>query len=142
MNQVQMMLIFQETPWIWCNNCPKCMFVYTMLSPFIAEEKLIELFGENLFNKESLKETFIDLTGNGKLKPFECVGTKEEVGYAISKTISIYEQNNKELPLLLKYYRDNYKLVDLNTDLLTIYNEDNNNTEELNNILKETILDD
>jgi hypothetical protein len=113
-----------------------------MLSPFIAEEKLIELFGENLFNKESLKETFIDLTGNGKLKPFECVGTKEEVGYAISKTISIYEQNNKELPLLLKYYRDNYKLVDLNTDLLTIYNEDNNNTEELNNILKENIQDD
>ena len=132
----------KETPWIWCNNCPKCMFVYTMLSPFIAEEKLIELFGENLFNKESLKETFIDLTGNGKLKPFECVGTKEEVGYAISKTISIYEQNNKELPLLLKYYKDNYKLVDLNTDLLTIYNEDNNNTEELNNILKENIQDD
>ena len=118
------------------------MFVYTILSPFIEEDKLTNIFGENLFNKESLKETFIDLTGNGKLKPFECVGTKEEVGYAISKTISIYEENNKELPVLLKYYKDNFKLVDLNTKLLTIYNEDNNNTEELNNILKETILDD
>ena len=118
------------------------MFVYTILSPFIEEEKLIDLFGENLFNKESLKETFIDLTGNGKLKPFECVGTKEEVEYAISKTISIYEENNKELPILLKYYKDNYKLVDLDTNLLTTYNDDNNNTEELNKILKEKIQHD
>ncbi len=132
----------KETPWIWCNNCPKCMFVYTILSPFIEEEKLIDLFRENLFNKESLKETFIDLTGNGKLKPFECVGTKEEVEYAISKTISIYEENNKELPILLKYYKDNYKLVDLDTNLLTTYNDDNNNTEELNKILKEKIQHD
>ena len=132
----------KETPWIWCNNCPKCMFVYTILSPFIEEEKLKDIFGENLFNKESLKETFIDLTGNGKLKPFECVGTKEEVEYAISKTISIYEENNKELPILLKYYKDNYKLVDLDTNLLTTYNDDNNNTEELNKILKEKIQHD
>lgn len=132
----------KETPWVWCNNCPKCMFVYTILSPFIEEDKLISIFGENLFNKESLKETFIDLSGNGKLKPFECVGTKEEVEYAISKTISIYEENDKELPILLKYYKENFKLVDLNTNLLTTYNDDNNNTEELNKILKETIQDD
>ena len=132
----------KETPWIWCNNCPKCMFVYTILSPFIEEDKLTNIFGENLFNKESLKETFIDLTGNGKLKPFECVGTKEEVGYAVSKTISIYEEKNKELPILLKYYKENFDLVDLNTDLLTTYNNDNNNTKELNEILKESLQDD
>ena len=132
----------KETPWIWCNNCPKCMFVYTILSPFIEEDKLTNIFGENLFNKESLKETFIDLTGNGKLKPFECVGTKEEVGYAISKTISIYEEINKELPVLLKYYKDNFELVSLDTNLLTTYNDDNNNTKELNEILKEKLQDD
>ena len=132
----------KENPWIWCNNCPKCMFVYTILSPFIEEDKLTNIFGENLFNKESLKETFIDLTGNGKLKPFECVGTKEEVGYAVSKTISIYEEKNKELPILLKYYKENFDLVDLNTDLLTTYNNDNNNTKELNEILKENLQDD
>ncbi|MBQ1550671.1 MAG: hypothetical protein IIZ67_01085 [Bacilli bacterium] len=132
----------KENPWIWCNNCPKCMFVYTILSPFIEEDKLTNIFGENLFNKESLKETFIDLTGNGKLKPFECVGTKEEVGYAVSKTISIYEEKNKELPILLKYYKENFDLVDLNTDLLTTYNNDNNNTKELNEILKESLQDD
>ena len=118
------------------------MFVYTILSPFIEEDKLTNIFGENLFNKESLKETFIDLTGNGKLKPFECVGTKEEVGYAISKTISIYEEINKELPVLLKYYKDNFELVNLDTNLLTTYNDDNNNTKELNEILKEKLQDD
>ncbi len=132
----------KETPWIWCNNCPKCMFVYTILSPFIEEDKLTNIFGENLFNKESLKETFIDLTGNGKLKPFECVGTKEEVSYAVSKTINIYEEKNKELPILLKYYKDNFELVNLDTNLLTTYNDDNNNTEELNEIIKEKLQDD
>ena len=52
--------------------------------------------------------------------PFECVGTFEEVNYAICKTISNFENgliddNAKEyegvrddLPYLLNYYKENY----------------------------------
>ena len=27
--------------WKWCCNCPKCLFVYIILSPFLYKQKLI-----------------------------------------------------------------------------------------------------
>ena len=39
--------------------------------------------------------------------PFECVGTPEEVNYAISRTIKQLETEGKELPYLLNYYKEN-----------------------------------
>ena len=60
-------------PWEWCCSCPKCLFVFTILSPFLYKDKLVEIFGEDLFEKEDLLNTFIDLCGYGKTKPFECV---------------------------------------------------------------------
>ncbi|MBE5820529.1 MAG: hypothetical protein E7310_06960 [Clostridiales bacterium] len=51
----------KKTPWEWCCNCPKCLFVYIILSPFLYKEKLVKIFKEDLFEKESLKKTFIEL---------------------------------------------------------------------------------
>ena len=126
----------KQMPWIWCCNCPKCLFVYTILSPFLYRQKLIEIFGEDLFEKESLKETFIELCGYGKIKPFECVGTYEEIRFAITKTID--NLKGKELPYLLKFYNENFERVDDN--LLEYYNENNNLPKEFENILKGKIL--
>ncbi len=64
---------------IWCCNCPKCLFVYIILLPFLSEEKLVEIFGEKLLDKESLDLSFRELTGIEENKPFECVGTRREV---------------------------------------------------------------
>lgn len=126
----------KQTPWIWCCNCPKCLFVYTILSPFLYKEKLVEIFGEDLFEKESLLETFIELCGYGKTKPFECVGTYKEIKFAITKTID--KLGNEELPYLLKYYNNNFEKV--NDNLLNYYNENNNLPEEFEKILKGKIL--
>lgn len=126
--------------WKWCCNCPKCLFVYIILSPFLYKEKLINIFGEDLFEKQDLLKTFIELTGNGETKPFECVGTYEEVCFAISKTISNLQEN--ELPYLLKYYKDNFKLSNLENDLTKNYYNENNLTEIQNKILKEEIFND
>lgn len=60
-------------PWEWCGNCPKCLFVYIILSPFLYKDKLIKIFNQDLFEKQDLLNTFIDLCGYGKTKPFECV---------------------------------------------------------------------
>lgn len=68
---------------IWCCNCPKCLFVYIILSPFLSEEELTDIFGENLLNKESLDEDFRKLAGIDENKPFECVGTRSEVCAAL-----------------------------------------------------------
>lgn len=129
--------------WKWCCNCPKCLFVYTILSPFLYKEKLVKIFGEDLFEREDLLTTFVELTGNGETKPFECVGTYEEVCFALSKTISNVEsQKTTNLPYLLKYYKDNFKLSNLENDLTKNYYPENNLTEEQTKILKEEIFND
>ena len=64
---------------IWCCNCPKCLFVYIILSPFLSQDELTDIFGENLLNKESLDKDFRELMGIDENKPFECVGTRREV---------------------------------------------------------------
>ena len=82
--------------WKWCCNCPKCLFVYAILSPHLYKEKLINIFGEDMFENKELLTTFQELLGRGNNKPFECVGTYEEVNYSISKTIINLENNNQE----------------------------------------------
>lgn len=68
---------------IWCCDCPKCLFVYIILSPFLSEEELIGIFGEKLLDKPSLEKDFRELVGLDENKPFECVGTRSEVGCAL-----------------------------------------------------------
>lgn len=126
--------------WKWCCNCAKCLFAYTILSPFLYKDKLVSIFGEDLFEKESLLTTFLELAGKGKTKPFDCVGTFEEVNFAISKTIENLENHNKELPYLLKYYKENYALVNTADDITLRYNDENNLTEEQNSILRKEVF--
>lgn len=125
----------KEVPWRWCCDCPKCLFVYCILSPFLYKDKLINIFGENMFEKKELLSTFIELCGYGKNKPFECVGTYEEINFAISKIISKLEKENKELPYMLEYYKNNYKLTDLSNKLIKQYNKENNLPKEFADIL-------
>lgn len=84
---------------IWCQDCPKCAFVYTMFSAFLEEEIVSnKIFSENLFAKKSLEQTFLDLAGFGNKKPFECVGTFAEVRQAL---ILAYKKS-KSPPMFLK----------------------------------------
>lgn len=76
----------------WCCNCPKCLFAYIILSPFIADEKMIAIFGEDLLNKPSLQQYFDELTGIAEVKPFECVGTIDEVREALSKIADTHKE--------------------------------------------------
>lgn len=125
----------KSLPWNWCCNCPKCLFVFIILSPFLYKEKLINIFGEDLYENKDLLNTFIELTGYGETKPFECVGTYEEVRYAISKVI----EREENLPYLLQYYKDNFKLEDLSNKIETRYNDENNLDEYFENLLKEEL---
>lgn len=86
---------------IWCCNCPKCLFVYIILSPFLAQDKLVEIFGENLLDKEGLEKYFRELMGIDENKPFECVGTRSEVLASLKFVI-----NNGEKLLLTEKYKD------------------------------------
>ncbi len=63
----------------WCGHCPKCLFTWIILSPFLSREKLAAVFGKDLMADESLRPILEELNGTAPVKPFECVGTVEEV---------------------------------------------------------------
>lgn len=66
----------------WCCNCDKCRFVFLILSVFLNKEKMIGIFGKNLFNDENNLDGFMELCGFKNFKPFECVGEVEESIYS------------------------------------------------------------
>lgn len=85
---------------IWCGQCSKCLFAYLMLFPFLGE-KLKIIFGKDLLDDENLSPIMEELLQlPGKFKPFECVGTKEEIKYAM--LLGILRGKRK----LLKRYKD------------------------------------
>ena len=63
----------------WCGHCPKCLFTWIILSPFLPKEKLVSIFGKDLMSDSSLQPILEELNGTAAVKPFECVGTVEEV---------------------------------------------------------------
>lgn len=109
---------------IWCTDCPKCLFVFIIMSPFISSDKLVKIFGCNLFEKESLRDDFTKLIGVIPEKPFECVGSRDEINFALCEAIKKYDT----LPLLLEYYKstDVYKLYCEKTNPYNDYYETKN----------------
>ena len=88
----------------WCGECPKCLFSFIILSPFLPPDRLEAIFGANLLNKADLKPLFNELTGLDEAhKPLECVGTYEEVKLSLCETIKRGEY--KQLPVLLAYFQ-------------------------------------
>ena len=68
----------------WCGKCPKCLFTYLIMSPFIPKNELLEIFGNDLLNDSELLPILKQLKGEAEVKPFECVGTVEEVNACLA----------------------------------------------------------
>ncbi len=92
----------------WCSNCSKCLFVYIILLPFIKEEKLINIFSKNMLEEKNLLEDFKKLTGQLEEKPFECVGSIEEVHTAMQ--IYIEQKGINNLPYLAKNFYQQFSV--------------------------------
>ena len=67
----------------WCGNCPKCLFTYLMLVPHLPLDTVNQIFGKDLSSNEQLIPILKELRGQSDSKPFECVGTVEEVEAAV-----------------------------------------------------------
>ncbi len=89
----------------WCCECPKCLFVYLSLYPFLKEQEINKIFGKNIFENKKLLPVMKGLLGRGAVKPFECVGTKKEVLKAMN--LCLKKSKNKKLPYLLNYFKNN-----------------------------------
>lgn len=90
----------------WCGHCPKCLFVYMILSPFLSSQEIMDIFGRNMLEDESMKSTLEQLVGIREEKPFECVGSRDEINTAVILTIQRMEREREELPVLLSYYKE------------------------------------
>lgn len=86
---------------IWCGDCPKCLFAYLMLAPWLSESTMVSIFGQNLLEKEKLLPTLNALIGTTDHKPLECVGLREESLVACHLLIKRYQESNTQLPALL-----------------------------------------
>lgn len=94
---------------IWCGHCPKCLFVWLILSPFLSQKRLTEIFGRNMADDKEMELYFSQLIGLEKEKPFECVGSRDEINAAVTVTIRDFnEGKNKgeKLPYLFELYKN------------------------------------
>lgn len=78
---------------VWCCDCSKCLFVAILLSAHIGIAKTNSVFGSSILNQKSLKKEFLELIGQSDTKPFECIGTIDE----IIVSITLIKQQEPEL---------------------------------------------
>ncbi|MBE5939253.1 MAG: hypothetical protein E7266_02550 [Lachnospiraceae bacterium] len=128
---------------IWCGHCPKCLFVFIILSPFMFYDDVVDIFGTNMLDDVSMEEDFKKLIGLVDEKPFECVGSRDEINLSLVLTINKMDTMGIELPTLLKYYRktglyDSYMRE--GNKLNRYYDENNLLPEEFDKVLKEQCI--
>ena len=90
----------------WCLECSKCLFVTMILSPFLTDDEIKDIFRVNLLNAKSerMQLYFEQLIGLHEQKPFECVGSVDEINFAMCLAIRKRQERGDALPHLLQYY--------------------------------------
>jgi len=94
----------------WCCDCSKCLFVAILLAAHIGIERTRIVFGVDILDKKSLKKEFLELIGQADTKPFECIGTIDE----IIVSITLIKQKEPELfkeQFLLRYFEKHFSNV-------------------------------
>jgi hypothetical protein len=122
----------------WCGQCPKCLFTYIILSPFLDPAQVETMFGKNLLNDTALIPILNELTGVSRTKPFDCIGTIDEVNAALVNLIRKLPEN--DLPALLNEYKTSeayirYQQFDYQS-LLGAFNQEHFLPVEYENILR------
>lgn len=122
----------------WCGKCPKCMFTAIMLSLFLPEVDVTKIFNKNLFKDAGLVKTTEELAGLWPAKPFECVGTAEEVTFALRYII--INSKTSDLPVVLNHLDKKIpSLTSVLSDVLDTFDKNHNLTLEEFDILKKAV---
>lgn len=104
----------------WCGKCPKCAFVFLMLTPFLERTEIEKLWGgKNLLLDQSQEQTYRQLLGIEGIKPFDCVGEIKEARSAMYLAQKIYPDLNKYKFSLTKDY--DYKDLSIHSMPQEIY---------------------
>ena len=118
----------------WCGRCPKCLFTWLALSPFVPRTELTEIFGKDLLKDNDLRPILDQLDGSVEVKPFECVGTVGEVRACVN---NILQTDDNLRDTILEGVE---KTEDLTVeDYISQFDEGNNLPELFENIIKEAL---
>jgi len=86
----------------WCGTCAKCLFVDILLAPFVPAATRQQIFGGPVpLDRPELRPLLDQLIGAVPVKPFECIGTVEEVRAAL--TLASQKESGSAL---LQYFRE------------------------------------
>lgn len=126
----------------WCGNCAKCLFVFATLYPFLPYEQLMNIFNKDLFTDKNLLAMLKDLLGVTKQKPFDCVGTYQEVRAACYLSLA----NKKPNQVLLNYFEKEvmpkYPAIQTETNaLLSSFDNSNLLSEEYKQLLQKILYE-
>ena len=91
--------------WKWCENCPKCLYVYIMMRAFLDDKDMKKIFSTDMLDNKKLVHIFNGLVYPDYDKPFECVGTKEEINLCLDMIVDSYAKAGKKMPILLDKYK-------------------------------------
>ena len=88
----------------WCGVCPKCLFVFALVSAFAPHPAdAWALFGDNAFALPDNVCGYQALLGLGEHnKPLECVGTPAEVAFSLSLATLNYRLASLPIPYVLQ----------------------------------------
>jgi len=124
-----------------CGVCPKCAFVYTTLRPFLNDKETQKIFGQELYENSNLVNIYKELLGIEGIKPFECVGTNEEVIYAM---YLYYEKikNTLQIPPIMNLFKNTVvstlspnDIITLEKKLFALYSEETHIPERFQSLL-------
>lgn len=126
----------------WCGSCPKCLFTYIILCPFIDHKTLTGIFDKDLLDDMLLKPILMELTGNADIKPFECVGTVSEVNAALANGKMERKKHGYEGGLLkLKEFSNLVNESEEIENILGEFNQENNLPDNFIGVLKKALYD-
>jgi hypothetical protein len=103
----------------WCKRCAKCVFLFACFSAFLPKEKILEIFGGNLYTHERLLPLFRQILGIEGFKPLDCVGEPEEMILAMHLASERGEYAGEPAMQLFENHFRNYNFEEMKRKVFT-----------------------
>lgn len=104
----------------WCNQCPKCVFLFASFSAFLPKKELVNIFGANLYAKKRLLPLFKRILGVEGFKPLDCVGEPEEMILAMHYAVKSNEYDGDlAIRLFQEHFPSDYNFKELEPRVFT-----------------------
>ncbi len=86
----------------WSLESPKSLSSFILLAPWLSETELLETFGRDFLNEQSLEQLFYSLLEIEGHQPLDCVGTAEELLISLNLAVKQGKFINSFLALKAK----------------------------------------